>query len=227
MKPPKVLVVSDVAEFVREVVSCWERETDKPRVTVLSPESCRQARSASYAIAIVGPVRNDGMDLSNASLPFRSTVCAVVDSSLLQLARQQHPDWLLIPEQSGWPEILVSLTREVLRRTTAEAHAEAVEKWDLEQKRLARMGAALVDARESLINALTSLVGNADLVLLSEHPLPEELFEQVRTIHEMALRVNGALRGMLTAESGKSPANADVRLDAGAAIRKQRVPVSD
>jgi hypothetical protein len=227
MKPHKVLVVSDVAEFVREVVGCWERETEKPRVTVLSPDSCRQARSASYALAIVGPVRNGGMALSNTSLPFRSTVCAVVDSSLLHLARQSHPEWVLIPEQPGWQEILVSLTHEVLRRTAAEAHVEAVEKWDLEQKRLARVGGALVDARESLVNALTSLVGNADLVLLSEHPLPEELVEQVRTIHEMALRVNGVLRGMLTAESGKSAANSDERLDAKAVIRKQRVPVSD
>jgi hypothetical protein len=226
MKPPKVLVVSDVAEFAREVVSCWERETEKPRVTVLSPESCNQARTASYAIAIVGPVRDGGLALSNASLPFRATVCAVVHSSLLDVARHQHPDWLLIPEQAGWSEILLSLTREVLRRAAAEAHAEAVEKWDLEQKRLARVGGSLADARETLVNALTSLVGNADLVLLSEHPLPEELFEQVRTIHEMALRVNEILRGVLIAEGGNA-AIVDQRLDPKTLSRKQRVSVSD
>jgi hypothetical protein len=56
------------------------------------------------------------------------------------------------------------------------------------------LGGSLVKAQPVLVDVLTSLVGNADLILLSDDPLSLEVTEQMRTIHSMALRLNGMLQ---------------------------------
>jgi hypothetical protein len=52
-----------------------------------------------------------------------------------------------------------------------------------------------------MVNALTSLLGNADLMLLSEEPLPVHCREHVRTIHTMALRLNEIVQRLSSIEN--------------------------
>jgi hypothetical protein len=52
-----------------------------------------------------------------------------------------------------------------------------------------------------MVNALTSLLGNADLILLSEEPLPDQCRENVRTIHTMALRLNEIVQRLSSIEN--------------------------
>jgi hypothetical protein len=96
----------------------------------------------------------------------------------------------LLPEYSGWTDALLSVAREVLRRTAAEKRAREAEFTNLAQQRFSVLGRSLLESRPGIVNALTSLLGNADLILLSEEPLPAECREQVRTIRTMALRLN-------------------------------------
>ena len=194
MTSPQVLIVSDGAEFVRQIMDYWKQEQDTPRLTVVSPEVWKQAHSMNCSLAIVGPVRSGGQHLPSPVLPFEASVCAIVDSGMLRSVRARHPEWLLIPEEPGWPESLLGLAREVLRRGAAEVRAQDAEKSGLAQKRFAVLGGSLVKAQPVLVDVLTSLVGNADLILLSDDPLSLEVTEQMRTIHSMALRLNGMLQ---------------------------------
>jgi len=59
----------------------------------------------------------------------------------------------------------------------------------------------LLEARPGMVNALTSLLGNADLMLLSEEPLPVHCREHVRTIHTMALRLNEIVQRLSSIEN--------------------------
>ncbi len=48
----------------------------------------------------------------------------------------------------------------------------------------------MLDMRPSVNNALTSVLGNADLLLLDAESIHPDAREQIRTIHTMALRLN-------------------------------------
>jgi len=128
-------------------------------------------------------------------------VCAVGDEDSLKLVRAVHATWLLVPECSGWTRILFSLAGEVLRRTAAETRAREAEITNLSQKRFGILGKSLLEARPGMVNALTSLLGNADLILLSEEPLPNNCRENVRTIHNMALRLNEIVQRLSSIEN--------------------------
>jgi hypothetical protein len=130
-----------------------------------------------------------------------SVVCAVGDEESLKLVRAAHSDWLLLPDCPGWATILYSLAGEVLRRTAAEARAREAEITNLSQRRFGVLGKFLLEARPGMVNALTSLLGNADLILLSEQPLPDHCREHVRTIHTMALRLNEIVQRLSSIEN--------------------------
>lgn len=201
MTPGQILIVSDDAEFVRNVTSTWRMEKDSPTVAAVSAGARREGGFSGYAFVLVGPLRDcEGLPAASAVFP-DSVVCAVGDEESLKVVRATHNDWLLIPENPGWAKILFSLAGEVLRRTAAETRAREAEITILSQKRFGILGKSLLEARPGMVNALTSLLGNADLILLSEEPLPDRCREHVRTIHNMALRLNEIVQRLSSIEN--------------------------
>jgi len=201
MTPGQVLIVSDDSEFVRSLVSCWRMEKDSPAVTAVSIGVSRQAISSGYELIVVGPLRDCVVVPLAPDVHPESVVCAVGDQDSLEIVRAAHGDWLLLPECPGWAKILFSLAAEVLRRTAAEARAREAEITNLSQKRFGILGKSLLEARPGMVNALTSLLGNADLILLSKEPLPDNYRENVRTIHNMALRLNEIVHRLSSIEN--------------------------
>jgi len=48
----------------------------------------------------------------------------------------------------------------------------------------------MMDMKHSVNNALTSMLGNAELLLLEPGQLSTQSLAQIKTIHNMALRIN-------------------------------------
>jgi hypothetical protein len=201
MTPEQILIVSDNTEFVRSLVSLWQKEKECPGISAVSTGVSGQANFSSYELIVVGPLR-DGASLPAAPhMHPDSLVCAVGDLESLEMVRAMHSGWLLLPECPGWTKILFSLAAEVLRRTAAETRTREAEIMSLSQKRFGILGKSLLEARPGMVNALTSLLGNADLILLSEEPLPVSCREHVRTIHTMALRLNEIVQRLSSIEN--------------------------
>jgi hypothetical protein len=201
MTHEQILIVSDDAEFVRSLTSLWQREKECPAIATVSTVANGQANSAAYKMIVVGPLRDCVSLPAEPSGRPDSLVCAVGDPESLEVVRAMHSDWLLLPESPGWTKILFSLAAEVLRRTAAETRTREAEIMSLSQRRFGILGKSLLDARPGMVNALTSLLGNADLMLLSEEPLPVHCQEHVRTIHTMALRLNEIVQRLSSIEN--------------------------
>jgi hypothetical protein len=201
MTPGQILIVSDDSDFVRSLVTRWRMEKDPPAITAVSTGVSRQASSSGYEMIIIGPLRECTVLPAGPAVHSDSVVCAVGDEESLRLVRAVHDAWLLLPECPGWTKILFSLAGEVLRRTAAETRAREAEITNLSQKRFGILGKSLLEARPGMVNALTSLLGNADLILLSEEPLPDHCRENVRTIHNMALRLNEIVQRLSSIEN--------------------------
>ncbi len=201
MTPGQILIVSDDSEFVRSLTARWRMENDSPAITAVSTGVSPQTSSSGYEMIVMGPLRECVALPAGPALHPDSVVCAVGDEESLKVVRAVHGNWLLVPECPGWPRILFSLVDEVLRRKAAETRAREAEITNFSQKRFGILGKSLLEARPGMVNAITSLLGNADLMLLSEEPLPDNYREHVRTIHIMALRLKEIVQRLSSIEN--------------------------
>ena len=97
---------------------------------------------------------------------------------------------LVVPRQDGWAGTLILVSSEALRRVEAVRRAQRAERLALASQRHATLGRYMLEMRPSVNNALTSVLGNADLLLLEPGHASAESREQIQTIHTMALRLN-------------------------------------
>jgi hypothetical protein len=121
-------------------------------------------------------------------------------------------------EPGVWPAIAGLVGREILRRSHAEARAQAAENHSAVAQAEATLGRYMVEMRTNINNALTTVLGNAELLVL-EPGLPGSVAAQADTIRNMALRLHEVFQRFSSIEkelsfdareSGKTKAHAAV-----------------
>jgi len=185
-----VLIISDDPEFARTVAARWQSERSVPAITIVTSDVPRPANHHGHDLSIIGPVR----DSKRASILATSTtvmaaVCVAEERDLPAL-HGTYPHLLLVPMQDGWPSTLILLSVEVLRRIDAISRAQQAERQAFTSQGHATLGRYMLEMRPSVNNALTSVLGNADLLLLEPGQVTADAREQIETIHTMALRLN-------------------------------------
>jgi hypothetical protein len=98
-----------------------------------------------------------------------------------------------------WPAIAGLLGREILRRVQSESHARQAEKTCAAAQAEATLGRYMVEMRTNVNNALTTVLGNAELLVL-EPGLPANVLAQVDTIRNMALRMHEVFQRLYSLE---------------------------
>ena len=222
-----VLIVSDDTEFSRSVVARWQTERHVPEITLIASGVCHAGGAAGYQIVILGPVRTGSPAAILAFLRISSSSVVIYvagDQTDVALLRAEHPYVLVVPRQDGWAGTLILISSEALRRTEAAGRAQRAEKLALESQGQATLGKYMLEMRPSVNNALTSVLGNADLLLLEPGHMSAESRDQIQTIHTMALRLNeimqrfSSLAAEMRAGEKDSQAETEVvsqRVDAG------------
>jgi signal transduction histidine kinase len=79
---------------------------------------------------------------------------------------------------------------EAVHRSRAESRARAAELSCATLDRQAILGRYMLEMRHSMNNALTSVLGNSDLLLLEPGSLSAQPRSQIETIRNMALRIH-------------------------------------
>jgi signal transduction histidine kinase len=192
LRRPSVLIVSDDTEFVRRVMARWQTERSVPDITLVTSDMLHPARASSYDLTIVGFIAHSQAPAVLSSLccvPGKPVIFLAEEGSRIQ-PQAGHSHLLTIAAKDEWASTLVLLAGEALRRVEALARAHRAERMALESQNHATLGRYMLDMRPSINNALTSVLGNADLLLLEPGQAIEDTREQIRTIHTMALRLN-------------------------------------
>lgn len=213
-----VLIVSDDTEFARSFAVRWQSERHFPEITLATSDVWRPTSSLGYDLVIVGPVRAGKRDAIFSELRASSGTAAAhlagVESDVSTL-RARFPHVLVVPRQDDWAELLLMVSNEALRRVEATARAQRAERTALAEERFATLGRYLLEMRPSVNNALTSVLGNADLLLAQPGQMTGETREQVRTIHAMALRLNEVMQRFSSLasemEAGEKSSHAETR----------------
>jgi signal transduction histidine kinase len=188
-----VLIVSDDTEFARTVAARWQAERRVPEITLTTSDVWQASAAEGYNLVIVGPVRDNKITSILSAFNAIPTAAAIYVSSETHDTQQlvaAHPHILIIPREDGWIGTLILVAGEALRRAAATARAQRAERVATEAQRNATLGRYMLDVRPSVNNALTSVLGNADLLLLDAESIHPDAREQIRTIHTMALRLN-------------------------------------
>jgi signal transduction histidine kinase len=191
--PSSVLIVSDDTEFARTLTARWQSERHVPEITLVSSTVWHASSASSYDLVIIGPVRDVKpsaiVDAVGASAP-SAAIYFAQDERLAAAFHAEHPHLPIVSRQDGWAGTLILVSIEALRRVEAVRRAQRAEGIALASQGCATLGRYMLEMRPSLNNALTSVLGNADLLLLEPGQTSGESREQIQTIHTMALRLN-------------------------------------
>jgi signal transduction histidine kinase len=211
-----VLVISDDVEFSRSITARWQMERHVPTFTLLSVDlwPCRVDK---FAVAIVGPLRREL--LSVVLEPLHSTqqplfyVCQ--DSGTAQLVRERWPRTAVLRCDENWLNVLIPTASEAVQRAGAEARARAVEEACAILEGHAMLGRYMLEMRHGLNNALTSLLGNSDLLLIEPGSLSAPARAQIETIRNMTLRIHEVMQRFSSLEKEMNVVAQQVERDSG------------
>lgn len=192
MEAPTVLIISDEVDFARSIAARWQLERNAPAFTVLSGELWPRFAVDAFDVAIVGELRREL--LSVVLEPLHSTgqpiFCVCQDGPTAPLVRERWPRISILRRTEQWLETLVLVASEAVYRSRAESRARASEYSCAALERQATLGRYMLEMRHNLNNALTSVLGNSDLLLLEPGSLSAQTRAQVETIRNMTLRIH-------------------------------------
>ncbi len=181
---PRVVIVTDDREFARALMERWQAESRVPEITVTPGDVWTALSASGYPLVIVGPLRPGKILAILRTLdPSAAAVYVVGDEACVAAVRTEYPELPVLLQRTGWVETIVLLANEGLGRAEASARAARAE-------RIVMLGRYLIEMRHSINDALTSLIGNADILLADQSRVSPRNLEQVKTIHAMALRLN-------------------------------------
>jgi signal transduction histidine kinase len=191
LEQPTVLLVSDDVDFSRKVAGRWQHERNSPAFTLMSGDLCRELCAEDFDLAIVGNVRDEL--LPDALKALEATGCPAIFAG----DRQQmpaHSRIMVLAQSDGWLDALVLIVAASLRQCEAVSRARTLEHANVLLERQAALGRYILEMRHTLNNSLTSILGNAELMLLEPGMNAPTSRGQIDTIRNMAVRMHEILQ---------------------------------
>lgn len=191
-----VLIISDDPEFARTIMARWQSESNMPTFTVMKGDLCQKLDADSFEVAIVGAVRpNVIASVLKALESLTKPVLFIWDGGQsVETVRASQLRAMVLRQHDGWLDALVLVVSEALRYCEALARAIRAEEANVLLKRQATLGRYILEMRHSLNNALTSVLGNSELLLLDPETLSAGARSQIETVRNMALRMHEILQ---------------------------------
>jgi len=177
---PTVLIISDDADFSHAISTCWHVEK-KPPVFV------NDAR-ASFDLAIVGKTDAAVFD------SLRISGKPVIHVSSSNGHAHSFPGVISIDQIAGWLDLVISVGQKLLENSGAASELAMLSELTSRLEREASLGRYILEMRHNLNNALTSILGNSELMLMETESLSPVLRTQVETIRNMGMRMNEILQ---------------------------------
>ncbi|HEY2459448.1 MAG TPA: hypothetical protein VGI16_01505 [Candidatus Acidoferrum sp.] len=192
MANANILILTDDAEFGKLLTASWHAERRAPGITVLGSDLWEHHEARPHDLVVIGPLREGKLSGILRTLESSAAVilCAGSESGDVRTLRERHPRLLHVPLREDWMQTLLLVAGESLRRTEALRAARQAEARAARNEQHATLGRYMMDMKHSVNNALTSMLGNAELLLLEPGQLSKQSLAQIKTIHSMAMRIN-------------------------------------
>ena len=195
MRTTNALILTDDAEFARLLSACWQTERQLPGLSVLTSDLW-SGEAFECDLIVIGPLQEQRpTKILNSVAPGTAVIlCAPCDGAELSHLRKRYPRLLHVPLREDWAQVVLLVAGESLRRTEALRLARQAEQRAAQNANDAMLGRYMLDMKHNVNNAMTSLLGNAELLLLEPGELSAQSLAQIKTIHTMALRINEVMQ---------------------------------
>ena len=227
MRKTSVLILTDDGEFARLLAACWQMERHLPALSVVTSDLWNGDDSVASDLVVIGPLKEGKLgEVFPAIGPHTALIlCAPIEPGDLAQLRKRYPRLLHVPLREDWAQVVLLVAGESLRRIEAMHMARQAESRAQQNANHAVLGRYMMDMKHSVNNAMTSVLGNAELLLLEPGQLSAQSLDQIRTIHTMALRINEIMQrfSSLANEMRESETPSQVETEeAGASIFPRR-----
>jgi len=198
----RVILITDDAGFARSLKTLWRTELALPSFQAMTTDDLNEIGEGLLDVVIVGPVRNKRLAsvLKLVDSDERPVIYIVQDSNEVKTLKAERPRVLAISQHEGWIDATLLLVVECLKRLDVTSRLRQAEQAAHASSRGAALGRYMAASRHDLNNSLTSVLGNAELLLLDSGQLPESAKDQLRTIHEMALHMHQIMQRFSSTE---------------------------
>jgi len=193
---PTMLIISDDPEFSRAITARWQAERTLPAFTLVSSDLSLDFDPDSFHAAVVGRIRPQSLSVVMEAMEAagKRVLFLADDTTTLTTVRERWPSTLILKQQDHWLDTLVLVATEALQRAFAEAARRRAEHSKILLEGQAMLGRYILDMRHNLNNALTSILGNSELLLLEPGSLSANARSQIDTIRNMALRLHEVMQ---------------------------------
>lgn len=187
-----VLIIADDGDFARAITTRWQAEKIVPVFTLMTGDLCPGISGAGFDMAVVGAVRPGVLPsvLTILESTTRPVLYVAPNGQSASTIRETHSRTRVLRQHEDWLDALIPVASETLRCARAIARAHRAESALAESQGHATLGRYVLEMRHTINNALTSMLGNSELLLLEPGLLPAQAREQTETIRTMALRMN-------------------------------------
>lgn len=196
MDQPFVLIVSDDPDFSRSLVGRWQSERSMPAFTLVRGDLCQDLDSGMFELAIAGALRPGAQRpvLDSLALAGKPVLLVCEEDQPVQELREIHPGLKVLRRQDAWIDAVVVVATEILRSGRLGARAERAEQAHRLLECHATLGRYMLEMRHTMNNALTSVLGNSELLLMEPGSLSAPARSQVETVRNMAVRMHEILQ---------------------------------
>jgi signal transduction histidine kinase len=196
VRDSRVVLIADDPVFARELMSRWQTESTLPGLTVMSTDLLTGIREGDCDLVIIGAVRNDRLvsALKMVDAGDYPVICLLENAADVKMAKSGHPRLHVMQYPQAWLDSLLLLAAECLKRVDLTQRVRRAEQAALANSRGAALGRYMLESRHDLNNSLTSVLGNAELLLLDADAFPASARDQLQTIHEMALQMHEVMQ---------------------------------
>jgi signal transduction histidine kinase len=196
LRTTNALILTDDGEFARLLSACWQMERQLPGLSVVTSDLWKTGTTSAPDLIVIGPLKEGKLlEVLGSIAPGSAVIlCGHSDPKELGLLRNRYPRLLHVPLREDWAQVVLLVAGESLRRTEATRLAKQAEQRAAQNANQAVLGRYMIDMKHSMNNAMTSLLGNAELLLLEPGELSGQSLAQIKTIHTMALRINEVMQ---------------------------------
>jgi signal transduction histidine kinase len=210
-----IVIVSHEPEFARSLMGSWKSERVVPEFVVLPPQQAPQAGLSGPPAAdaafdplpecdlvVVGGVPAERLPqlLKMLDPSVRPLICVTAASEYKQV-RESFPQLMLLRQDEFWADNAILLAGECMRRRHTVLRAHRAEQMLTANQGHVTLGKYVVEMRHNINNALTSVLGNAELLLLNTEIFSGEACDQLQTIRTTALRLHEIMQRFWSLEA--------------------------
>src|SRR5258708_7059239 len=187
-----ILIIGDDPAFSRDLASHWQHERQVPDFTVMSTEMFHEGVEGAFDLAVVGPVHSRRLAslIKAVDMGAHPVICVLKNSSQMETLHADHPRAIFLQQDDGdWINAALLLATECLRRVDLTRRLKKAEDSAALNSRQAALGRYMLENRHAFNNQLTSVLGNAELLLQDNNTIDANAHDQLQSIRDSALNM--------------------------------------